>query len=173
MFVGNKLDITKLSCEFVVRFLTETDINAIYDLSITNSIYYQYCPPFVTKESIIEDMRALPPNKTYKDKYYIGFFRHTKLVAILDLILDYPNSSTAFIGLFMLDKSDQGKGTGTSIINECFSYIETLGYSCVRLAFAKGNRQSEAFWKKNGFVEIGIESKKDTYTAVVMQKELP
>ena len=107
MFGGNKLDITKLSCEFVVRFLTETDINAIYDLSITNSIYYQYCPPFVTKESIIEDMRALPPNKTYKDKYYIGFFRHTKLVAILDLILDYPNSSTAFIGLFMLDKSDQ------------------------------------------------------------------
>ncbi len=61
------------------------------------------------------------------------------------MILDYPNSSTAFIGLFMLDKSDQGKGTGTSIINECFSYIETLGYSCVRLAFAKGNRQSEAF----------------------------
>lgn len=32
------MDITKLSCEFVVRFLTETDINAIYDLSITNAI---------------------------------------------------------------------------------------------------------------------------------------
>lgn len=167
-----EMDITKLSHKYTVRFLTDTDIPMIYDLAAGNPLFYRHCPPFVTKESIADDMKALPPNKSYKDKYYIGYFNGAQLVAIMDLIMGYPYFNTAFIGFFMVDKSVQGMGTGTFIISECSAYLKSMGYSCIRLGYVKGNPQSEAFWEKNGFVKTGVESKQDRYTVVVMRKEL-
>lgn len=64
-------------------------------------------------QSLLDDMKALPPKKSSKDKYYIGFFEVKELVAIMDLILYYPNEDTAFIGLFMILSDKQG---GTEII---------------------------------------------------------
>ena len=84
------MDIRLLSKNFFVRRLDLDDVDMIYDISCKNEIFYKYHPPFVTKQSITEDMEALPPNKSYDDKYYIGFFENNTLVAIMDLILDYP-----------------------------------------------------------------------------------
>ena len=60
--------IKDLSKTFYVRKLDKDDIEMIYDLSYKNHIYYQYHPPFVTRESILDDMKALPPGKSYDDK---------------------------------------------------------------------------------------------------------
>ncbi len=49
------------------------------------------------------------------------------LIAVMDLILKYPNDETAFIGLFMVDSASQGKGTGTAIIEECLCFLKTAG----------------------------------------------
>ena len=73
------------------------DVDMVYDLRIKNSIYYQYHPPLVTRESILEDMDALPPGKTLNDKYYIGFFKRDKLIAVMELVMNYPKKKTAFI----------------------------------------------------------------------------
>ncbi|MBD4339791.1 GNAT family acetyltransferase, partial [Xanthomonas citri pv. citri] len=89
------------SKKYKVRTLDIHDVDTIYDMSCKNEIFYQYHPPFVTKESIVEDMSALPPNKRSDDKYYIGFFEGDSLVANMDLILGYPADEIAFIGLFM------------------------------------------------------------------------
>ena len=59
----------------------------------------------MTKESIHEDMNMLPPNKSKEDKFYIGFFDNHILVAVMDLIINFPDNKTAFIGLFMMSKS--------------------------------------------------------------------
>ncbi len=166
------MNIENLSKNYLVRSLTESDIEAIYDLSIGNPLFYEFCPPFVTRESILEDMRALPPNVTSADKHYVGFFNGDKLVAILDLITHYPNSATAFIGLFMMAREAQGKGIGSAIISDCAATLQTQGYQCIRLGFAKGNPQSEAFWQKNGFRKTGQEYPQERYTIVAMEQEL-
>ena len=54
----------------------------ILRLSESNPMFYEYCPPFVTRESILNDMKALPQGKTDAEKYYIGFFEGQKLIAI-------------------------------------------------------------------------------------------
>ena len=141
-----------LSSAFAVRRLNTEDVELIYDLCCKNEIFYQYHPPFVTKESIKEDMRALPPDKEHKDKYYIGFFENETLVAIMDLILGYPAKNIAFVGLFMMNTEYQRKGVGSKIIAECAKYLRTLGFNKIRLGADKGNPQSNAFWKKNGFI---------------------
>ena len=75
-------------------------------------------------------MKALPPKKSLKDKYYIGFFEVKELDAIMDLILYYPNEDTAFIELFMVLSDKQG---GTEIIGECCSELREIGFSAIRL----------------------------------------
>lgn len=167
-----RLQINQISSKYEVKELTETDIDAIYELELGNPLYYLYCPPTVTKESVLKDMKALPPKKTYEDKYYIGFWDKEKLIAIMDLIVEYPNEDTAFVGLFMLEKSVQGNGVGTDIIAEFCSYMKNVGYSFVRLGYVKGNPQSRAFWLKNGFEETGVVCHNEKYDIIVLEKIL-
>lgn len=145
------MDISLLSKKLKVRKLDLNDVAIVYDMSCENEIFYKYHPLFVTKESIREDMKALPPNKSYEDKYYIGFFENDSLVAIMDLILGYPTEETAFIGLFMTNVQYQKKGVGSNIVADVCDYLKQLSYKKVRIGVDKENPQSNAFWLKNGF----------------------
>ena len=167
-----KLSVNELSSKYGVKELGEKDVAAIYELSVGNPLFYRHCPPFVTRGSILADMDALPPDTAPSDKYYIGFYQEDELIAVMDLILNFPNKETAFIGLFMMKKEWQGKGIGSTIVGECLQAVKRYGYRFARLAFAKGNPQSEAFWKKNGFEKTGVESDHGGYIAVVMGKML-
>ncbi len=140
--------------KFRIRKLTAEDVESIYNLCCGNPIFYQYHPPFVTREHILEDMDALPPGKTCEDKYYIGFFSGNHLVAVMDLILDYPEKRIAWIGFFMVDIADQGKGIGSEIVRECVKSLKEFGYNSVQLGVDWHNPQSNSFWKKNGFITI-------------------
>ena len=53
---------------------------------------------------------------------------------------------------------------------KCFCVWAEYGH--VRLGFAKGNPQSEAFWMKNGFKRTGFEDVQEKYTVVVLEREL-
>ena len=148
------MNIKLLSKKQEVRILDRNNVDLIYAMSCENKIYYQYHPPFVTKESIVEDMKALPPNKGYDDKYYICFFEEDSLIANMDLILGYPTDEIAFIGLFMTNVHLQNKGVGSNIIQDVCNYLKQLGYKKVRIGVDKENPQSNSFWKKNGFYLI-------------------
>lgn len=142
------------STKYTVRKLTNSDIPQIYDLCRKNTTFYEYCPPMVTEESLAEDLTALPPNIQLEAKYFVGFYNENKLVAILDLIDGYPEDKIAFIGLFMTDTDLQGKGIGSAIIAELSAYLKSLDYTAIRLAWVKGNPQSEHFWIKNAFTPL-------------------
>ena len=144
----------KLSSRYHVRKLNKGDVEQVFSLSCGNTLFYEYHPPFVTRESILEDMEALPPGKSYEDKFYIGFFDGATLVAVMDLIRDFPEKKIAFIGIFMMNQKYQGKGIGSEIIHDCISCFREWGFDAVRLGVDIGNPQSLAFWKKNGFTTI-------------------
>lgn len=164
--------IEQLSKKYSVRKLTDTDVAAVYALCKENPLYYQYCPPFVTEESIRADMQALPPRKTMEDKYYLGFYEGGRLIAIMDLILGFPKEETAFVGFFMMNKEVQGRGLGTALMEEVYVCLKQCGFKFVRLGFAKGNPQSEHFWVKNRFERTGVEAQNEGYVVVVMEKKL-
>ena len=92
------MNIQSLSTKNAVRRLTDADIPEVFALCEGNPLYYQFCPPFVTEESIQRDMVALPEGKTEKDKHYLGFYLEDRLIAVMDLIAGYPKAETAFIG---------------------------------------------------------------------------
>ena len=167
-----KKDITELSYKYTARILLEEDIPEIYDLCRKNEMYYRYYPPFVTEESILEDMKALPPGKDMSDKYFIGYYDRDRLVAVMDLIMGFPDDETAFIGFFMTDASVQKTGVGSVIIEELCAFLRREGISRIQLAWVAENPQAEHFWKKNGFIETGDTHEFDNCTVTIAHKEL-
>lgn len=161
-----------LSETYTVRRLEEADLEALLALCRGNPLYYRHCPPEPTPESLRGDMAALPSGKEPEDKYYLGYFQRGRLAAALDLILRYPDDQTAFIGFFMVEKDLQGTGVGTAMMQELFAALHGDGFCAVRLGWAKGNPQSEHFWKKNGFRETGVTYDAGAYTVVVAQREI-
>ena len=168
----NFMDFSK---EYDVRMLKDDDIPLIFALCAKNAQFYEHCPPFVTAESIRQDLRVLPQRKINEpqDKYYLGYFDDAgQLVAVMDFIDHYPTAQSCFIGFFMVELSMQGSGVGSAIITELCSYLHSLGYEEIRLGYVDGNKQSEAFWKKNQFTDTGLRNHTQDYTVVVMNRML-
>lgn len=153
------MDLGLISKSYIVRRLNQDDVDGCFELMRKNTMFYKYHPPFVTKESILEDMAAVPSPKSHEDKYYIGFFEDEILVAVMDLLMDYPAEKIAYIGFFMTDVQCQNKGIGSKIIRELCTRLQLLGYEKVRLGVDIDNPQSYAFWIKNRFSVLY----KDTY----------
>ena len=165
------IDLSKLSSNYYVRAMYDSDAESILDLCKGNPLFYQYSEAKPTKEQILEDMHITPPEIGLSDKYYIGFFQNSTLIAVMDLIDGYPEPETAYIGFFMMNKEYQGKQLGTAIISETSSYLKTTGKTSIRLGIDKGNPQSAHFWKKNGFAVIREVDRNDR-TVLVAEKVL-
>lgn len=165
------MDILRISKSYHVKRITDKNIPEVFDLCLGNPLYYKHCPPMVTAESIKTDLKKLPPRKTLEDKFYIGFYEDGHLVAVMDLILGYPNDLTIFIGFFMMNKKYQGKGIGSLIMEEVFDYFMS-DYKYVRLGYVSGNKESEGFWLKNHFHPTGVVVKEEAYSIVVLERKL-
>lgn len=148
------LDLAKINDKYSVRRMTNRDVPTIYSLCKGNKFFYQCCGEETTPSRIESDLTLLPPDTLPSQKYYLGFFDCEKLVAVIDLIIGYPDEKTAFIGFFMTDVSFQGKGEGTEIINQISLYLRSLGIASIRLGVEKTNPQATHFWQKNGFVTL-------------------
>lgn len=166
------LQIEKLSACYRIRRLYREDIPMLLQLCKGNPLYYFHRKEEASEALIIQDMTELPPDKTYDDKYFFGFFEGDALIAAMDLIDGYPDAKTAYIGWFMMDKSRQGKGIGTEIISGVLSALKAQGFCRARLGFIKGNPESKAFWIKNQFAYAGYEVEADGYTIVAMERPL-
>ena len=134
----------------IFKKLTINHLDSIYALCRSNLNYYHDCPPMVSKQSIIDDMNALPPNKQISDKYYMGIYMNHQLVAILDYIYEYPNNKTNWIGFFMVDHAFKRKHIGKQIIE----HIIKQSNHHLQLGVYENNLEAIKFWEALGFKRI-------------------
>ncbi|MGQ7462326.1 GNAT family N-acetyltransferase [Streptococcus suis] len=148
------MKISQFSTHYKVRKLTEADLEQVLALYQTNPLYYKHFPPLPSLESLANDLVDCPPGKSLSDKYFLGFWEHNRLVAILDLIDGYPTAEIAYIGLFMVDANLSCQGLGSRIMAELLPQLVTR-FKKVRLGYAESNPQSSYFWSKVGFCPTG------------------
>ena len=165
------IDIAKLSSQYAVRRLDDSDAGDILRFCVKNMLYYQYCEAEPTMAQVLNDLHIAPPGVDSADKYYLGFFSGRELTAVLDLIDGYPEPDMAYIGFFMMDAARQGRQLGTGIIQEVLSHLKHIGKNAVRLAIASENPQANHFWRKNGFRVIR-QVPMDGWIALVAEKAL-
>ena len=149
------LRLDDLASDHSVRFLKEEDIRRILKLARSNPQFYKAEPPLPSAASIREDMSKVPAGLDRGRKYYLGYFEGDHLVAVLDLLLDYPQENCAWIGFFMVDQERSGKGLGSRLIQQLLDSLAALPLQEVRLGVAQFNAQGLSFWKKNGFEPAG------------------
>lgn len=157
---------------YSARKLIASDVSHVLALCSENPEYFQHCPPSPSRDTIRDDMSALPPGKKANDKYFIGLFESGSLVAVMDLIDRYPDNETAFIGLLMVAKDLQGHGVGTFIVNALTEALKAKHYKRIRLGYIKTNQSAQRFWFKQGFRPTGAESAREHYTVVEAEKAL-
>ena len=168
---GGCFDFAKLSRSYALRRMRDVDADAILNLCLQNTQYYEYCGKQPSKELILNDLHITPPGIEEAGKYYLGFYEGENLAAVMDLILAYPDGKTCFIGFFMLDRQRQGRQVGSGIIQEACRYLKEAGFTAVQLGIDKGNPQSTHFWKKNGF-RVMREAEQETGVILVAEKAL-
>ena len=151
--------------------MEDADADAILEICKGNPQFYRYCEARPTKEQIYDDLHVLPPGIGPRDKYFVGFYDGENLAAVMDLIDGYPEETIAYIGLFMMKRSYQGRQIGSGIISETAAFLKSAGKTAIRLAINRGNPQSTHFWEKNGFLAIK-ETERNGWPLLVAEKKL-
>ena len=140
---------------FAARQMTAADLDALYGLCQSQPDYYRHLGEPLTRDKLARSLTALPPQACRENKHFIGFWQQGSLKAALEIIFAYPDEKTLLIGLLMVDKSAQGAGIGSNIVQNLAAFSAKTGCREIILSYAEGNAQSRAFWLKNGFAETG------------------
>ncbi len=98
-------------------------------------------------------------------------------IGVVDLIKDFPEPCTSFLGLFLLRETSQRKGLGKEAYAAVEAYaIQDLVAKKIRLAVVDANPVLP-FWEKMGFKETGElrphEGQNINSTKRLMEKTLP
>lgn len=105
-----------------------------------------------TENSAHEILTSLPENKTLDDKFVIGIFNEDKnIIGVIDIIRDYPDSDTWFLGLMLIEPIYRNEGLGKKIFDDTEEWAVDLGAKKIRLAVAEQNKKALRFWEHLGF----------------------
>lgn len=145
------LNIGALGTSYHVSYITQEDIADVYALCKSNQHYYKYTNNAPTVESLTEIITRIPDGATKNNKYFVGFYDHDQLIAVLDLITGYPEENDAFIGWFMVDGHLQRQGIGSQIFADVRAAMTAQGYDYLSLSCEADNKEAIEFWKSQGF----------------------
>lgn len=95
---------------------------------------------------------ALPNNKSYEDKLPISIYNASdELIAAFDVIKDYPQLDSWYIGLLLVSPILRSHKVGSSIFT-CFEQAAmAFGGKEINLIVQDQNSRALKFWKKLGF----------------------
>lgn len=100
-------------------------------------------------------LNDLPPDKSYSDKHVFGCFNEGgTLIAIVDIVSDYPSKGEWIIGLLMIDIAERGKGLGKTLHEYAKDYALMYGANKLRIGVVEENRKAYSFWSSLGYHEI-------------------
>ncbi len=166
------IDINSFSTDYNVKKITENDITDVYRLCKTNKHYYRTMNQTPTRESLTEVISDLPGDSSEENKNFVGFYDDDKLVAVMDIITEYPEKNGAFIGWFMVDAQMQGKGIGSQILADVRATLKGAGYEKISLGCVKENITAIKFWEGQGFRPTGEEHPTGRHTTVMFARDI-
>ncbi len=79
----------------------------------------------------------------------IGYI-HGEPVLLIDYLPKHPQDGTTWIGLFLLDASHHGTGTGNRLLSAFFNQFLSRE-SQIHLAVLPDKAKARRFWEKHGF----------------------
>lgn len=163
---------------FAKQLTVEKDTADLQRLCEDCSDYYIMMsdkPPASTEgKDLFHDM---PPNVDAKNKLLIGIYNQSnRMVGFIDMIKDFPEKETWFIGQMMIIPNLRNQGLGRETLNAYQSWAKDNGVKTIGLSVIEKNENAFRFWSTMGFKIVD-----EKYTSIgdkkmkicVMKKELP
>lgn len=150
----HQISLRDLSNEFDVKLLSDRQAGQILKLMRSNPKFFRFEPPTPSLRSVKTDLVRVPPHTLLDQKLYLGYFQGDQLVAILDLILDYPKEMQAWIGLLMVAHNQQKQGLGRQIVQDLEGALARARFAHIELAVRPNNEPALKFWAANGYQTI-------------------
>ena len=155
---------TALKATLAVRMLYLKPIHtSSYDLALLQRLLEQ-APRYaqiatlkpVSPSAAADILAALPPGKTYRDKFVLGVFNDYKLVGCIDLIRGYPSESVAYVGLLLIAEPYEGSGFGAQAFERVFDVVASWPTcTAIKIGVLANNEKAVRFWSKLGFAPTG------------------
>src|SRR6266571_1470508 len=99
---------------------------------------------------------ALPPGKSYDDKFVWGLYAADAMIGCADVIRGYPSRDKAVIGLLLLAEGWQRHGLGRAfavLVEQAIGAWKEI--AILRVGVAVSTPGALAFWRKLGYAETG------------------
>lgn len=140
--------------EFTIEQVTLENLNKYENIFYSNEDYYMITDGHsATKQDCVDTIEYA---KNYPSGmcYCLGFSKGQQPVAFLSLLEGYPEASTLYVGLFLIDRRFQKNSIGTKIMNIVFEDAFSEGYTSIKLSVQDNNVSGYPFWKKLGFKAV-------------------
>ena len=99
---------------------------------------------------------ALPPGKTYEDKFVWCLYEGDAMIGCADVIRGYPGREKAVIGLLLLAGPWQRRGLGrafAALLEQAIAAWPEI--ACLRIGVVVSHEGALEFWRKCGYRETG------------------
>lgn len=106
------------------------------------------------KDAARHELAAVPDGRSTSDLRLIGMTTASgDLVAVAQLLRDYPASGDWWIGMLLVAPSERGRGVGSLLFEHVMQLVRTEGARTLQLVVSSRNPRARQFWERLGFVE--------------------
>jgi GNAT superfamily N-acetyltransferase len=127
-----------------------------------------------------EDARSflldLPPGKTLEDKFVFAIEKEARIIALVDVLMNYKDENIWWIGLLLIHPDMRGKGMGRQIVNFLRDNFIQQGVREIRLGVLEENIPGQIFRKRMGFNPVELVPNRQygikNHTVIVMSQQL-
>jgi GNAT superfamily N-acetyltransferase len=102
-------------------------------------------------DAAVKLLEERPPGTSEDDKLVVGVYSSGQLIAAVDLIRDYPEAGTWWVGNLMVDPGHRGQGLGARLYHACERWMATRGAGRVGLCVQEQNPGAYRFWTRMGY----------------------
>lgn len=133
--------------------LSTNDIQAVAGIYQVCDDYFRLLKGDIANQEDVEEFfSSLPPNMTLHDKYSLGIFQESTLIGVIDLIVGYPETDIAYIGLMLINPLARANHVGQRAHKLLIDWLEIKAKRAIQLCVVESNPGASLFWEKLGYV---------------------
>ncbi|MFC4652770.1 GNAT family N-acetyltransferase [Lactococcus nasutitermitis] len=128
------------------------------------------------EEDFLTLINELPEGKNPADKIVFGLVdKSGKVLAVIDLLRDFPEDGEWMIGLLEILPELRGKGLGKELHTEIVAFAKKAGAKSLRIGVFLDNPQALKFWESLGyqtFKQVKLTFGEKNHETAVMRRKI-
>lgn len=106
------------------------------------------------RDAARHELSAVPDGRSVADLRVIGMTAADgDLVAVVQLVRDYPAQGDWWIGMLLVVPSERSRGVGALLFGHVLKLVRAEGGRTLQLVVSSRNPRAQRFWDRLGFAE--------------------